>query len=257
MASALIAIQTFAQTPKSPPPAQAPKSPPAQAPKSPPPAQPAKPAGPASSNSTTRKAGTTGVGLGILFGSDGLGLSLGKCISKKGKMYFQVSGTYAKSAITSIPYSFTGTNVLIDATVKLGAISAVFEYHPFGNAFKISAGAAYMLTNISATALLKDSTKQNDITLSPNEVGDIKFGLSTNPVCPYVGIGFGRAVPRKRAAFNFELGGFYISQPLLSFKTTGMLEPTSSQEGTLKSNMSFMNWIPSLRMGLYFKLGKL
>ncbi len=78
MAAALIVIQTFAQTPKSPPPAQAPKSPP--------PAQAAKLTVPASSNSTTRKAGTTGVGLGILFGSDGLGISLGKCISKKGKM---------------------------------------------------------------------------------------------------------------------------------------------------------------------------
>ncbi|MFY8109652.1 MAG: hypothetical protein ACOVO9_11695 [Bacteroidia bacterium] len=203
------------------------------------------------------KPGTRGLGFGLLFGSDGAGISLGKCISKNGKMYIQVAGTHAPIVLSKIPYAFSGQDVIIDADIKLGSISAVLEYHPFGNAFKISAGAAYMLTNITATAILKDSTKQGDIMISPTEVGDIQFGVSTNPICPYVGIGFGRAVPKNRVGFNFELGGYYIQKPVLNFKTTGMLEPTSSQEGLLRRNMSGFTWLPNIRMGLIFKLGKL
>lgn len=208
-------------------------------------------------DSITRKPGTNGIGFGLLFGTDGGGISLGKCISKNGKMYFQLAGTYAPITLASIPYAFSGQSVIIDADIKLGSISAVFEYHPFGNAFKISAGAAYMLTNITANAILKDSTRQGDILISPKEVGDIQFGLSTNPICPYVGIGFGRAVPKHRVGFNFELGGYFIEKPVLSFKTTGMLEPTSSQEGLLRRNTSGLTWLPNLRMGLIFKIGKL
>jgi hypothetical protein len=212
---------------------------------------------PTTEEPTKRKAGTNGIGFGLMFGTDGAGISLGKCISKNGKMYVQVAGTYAPIVLSNIPYAFSGQNVIIDADIKLGSISAVFEYHPFGNAFKLSAGAAYMLTNITANAILKDSTKQGDIMISPNELGDIQFGVSTNPICPYVGIGFGRSVPKHRVGFNFEFGAYYIEKPVLSFKTTGMLEPTSSQEGLLKNNLSGFTWLPNLRMGLIFKLGKL
>lgn len=205
----------------------------------------------------TNKAGTNGVGFGLMFGSDGAGVSLGKCISKQGKMYVQLSGSYAPITLSEFPYSFSGKDVVIDADVKLGSISAILEYHPFGNAFKLSAGAAYMLTKINAVAFVKDSAKQGDIMISPKEVGDIQFGISTNPICPYVGIGFGRAVPRKRVAFNFEIGSYYLNKPILNFKTTGMLEPTSTQEDVMSSNLSTYKWMPSLKMGLIFKLGKL
>ena len=40
------------------------------------------------SGGSEKKEGTTGFGLGIMFGSYGLGLSLGKCISKLGKCIF-------------------------------------------------------------------------------------------------------------------------------------------------------------------------
>lgn len=216
---------------------------------------PTKPA--PSDSSTTKKEGTQGVGFGIMFGTDGVGASLGKCISKNGKLYIQLSGAYMGSSFEAIPYDFSGTEVLIDADLKLGSISAVLEYHPFGNSFKISTGVAYMLTDISAIAMVKDSAEQGDVKISPEEVGKINFDISTNPICPYIGIGFGRAVPRKRVAFNFEYGGYFINQPQLKFSTTGMLEPTSSQEGLIKSNLSGIKMLPTIKMGLIFKIGKL
>ncbi len=207
-------------------------------------------------DSVGRKPGTNGIGFGLMFGTDGGGISLGKCISKSGKMYILVSGTYAPISLTDFPFQFGTTDVNIDADVKLGRIAAVLEYHPFGNAFKISAGAAYMLTNIGGTIMVRDSSSQGDIKVAPSEIGDIKFGLKTNPVVPYFGIGFGRAVPKGRVGFNFELGAYYITSPIVSLKGSGMLEPSSVNEPVLKENLSGFSLLPAMNFRLNFKIGK-
>jgi hypothetical protein len=211
---------------------------------------------PTTEEPTKRKAGTNGIGFGLMFGTDGAGISLGKCISKNGKMYFMASGMYAPVTLTAFPYKFGSTDVIVDADIKLGRISAVFEYHPFSNAFKISAGAAYMLTNIGGTIMVRDSSSQGDIRVAPSEIGDIKFGLKTNPVVPYFGIGFGRAVPKGRVGFNFELGAYYITSPIVSLKGSGMLEPSSVNEPVLKENLSGFSLLPAMNFRLNFKIGK-
>ncbi|MCF0195248.1 MAG: hypothetical protein HUK00_08750 [Bacteroidaceae bacterium] len=45
-----------------------------------------------------------------------------------------------------------------------------------------------------------------DYQLKPDEKGNLEAGVSVNNFRPYFGIGFGRAVPRKRIGFMFELG---------------------------------------------------
>ena len=62
-----------------------------------------------------------------------------------------------------------------------------------------------------------------DITKIPVEIGDVK--VLTNPdgsvsadlkvrsVKPYVGLGFGRPIPRRRVGFRFELGALFMAVP--------------------------------------------
>lgn len=53
--------------------------------------------------------------------------------------------------------------------------------------------------------------------LRPNDEGILEAGLNVNAVRPYLGLGFGRAVPKKRIGFMFELGVQFWGSPRLYF----------------------------------------
>lgn len=55
--------------------------------------------------------------------------------------------------------------------------------------------------------------KLGDYLLTPDAEGNVKSTLKTNGFKPYVGIGFGRAVPKKRIGFKFDLGAMFWGAP--------------------------------------------
>lgn len=200
--------------------------------------------------------GGPGTALGLNLGTNGVGIQLAQNIGMKRMLAVRVGATYFPFTISNLEYDMNGTKVILNGDLKLGAISAMFDFHPFQNAFKLTAGMGYMMTGVNTTGLLKDSTQQGDIMLSPKEVGEIKLDINVPKLCPYVGIGFGRAVPKTRFSFNFEVGAYYMGHPELTFKTTGMLEPTSSQEVIMQDNVSGISWLPQMNFSFNFKLGK-
>ncbi|MCG9879434.1 MAG: hypothetical protein MH472_02440 [Bacteroidia bacterium] len=200
------------------------------------------------------QAGKFGIGLNL--STNGVGGQLAVGLSKNGKFNGRLEGRYFSTDLTNYEAEIGGTKLVANATVKLGSIGAMFDYHPFGNAFKITAGYALLLNDVSATAITKDSTKFGEISVPPNEVGDIQFGLNVKP-SPYLGIGFGRAIPKKRFGFTFEIGAYYTGAPEVSFKSTGMLEPTSANEPILRENLSGLTWWPVMNFGFNFRLGKI
>lgn len=163
---------------------------------------------------------------------------------------------YLPFKLSNFENDFDGTTLVINGDLKLGALQALIDFHPFKNAFKITGGVAYMLTDVTAIGNVKDSVLQVDILLSPDEVGKIDIGIKVGPICPYVGLGFGRAIPRSRASFNFEIGGYYISQPKVSFVASGMLEPSSANETIIQDNMKGYSWLPVMNFGINFKISK-
>jgi opacity protein-like surface antigen len=200
--------------------------------------------------------GNPGSAIGLNLSTNGVGLQFAQNIGSKRMLAVRVGGMYMPFKLTNFEYDFDGTKLVINGDIKLGSVQALVDFHPFKNAFKITCGLAYMLSDISATAMVKDSVKQGDIMISPDEVGKIDVGIKVGPICPYVGIGFGRAVPKTRFSFNFEVGGYFITKPQVSFKASGMLEPTSSNEKVLQDNMSGFTWLPMMTFGFNFKIGK-
>lgn len=55
--------------------------------------------------------------------------------------------------------------------------------------------------------------KLGDYLLTPDASGNAKATLKTKSFRPYVGIGFGRAVPHKRIGFKFDLGAMFWGTP--------------------------------------------
>lgn len=200
--------------------------------------------------------GNTGWGIGINFSSNGIGGELSKELTKNKKLTGRVSFSYLPYSMDNISYDFSQTKLIAKADITLGAIGAYLDWHPFGNSFKITGGAVYMLTQVKGNAYVRDSVKQGEITIPPNSVGKISVGIETLPIAPYLGIGFGRAVPKNRVGFGVEMGTYYIGSPKLSFVCTGLLEPTSNQEVVLKENLKSYQWLPQILFKLTIKISK-
>jgi ribosomal protein L30/L7E len=55
-----------------------------------------------------------------------------------------------------------------------------------------------------------------EYSISGNDIRNIDGELVINSVKPYLGIGFGRAIPKRRVGLNFEIGAYYHGTPKLT-----------------------------------------
>ena len=106
--------------------------------------------------------------------------------------------------------------------------SLLVDYHPGGKSFRVTAGLFFgskNLVNLFNTKALPEAYRsagvsyyldgdKSDISkfyrIQPDEKGFVSGILRTGAVRPFVGIGFGSAVPRKRVGVAFDLGVEYI-----------------------------------------------
>ncbi len=121
----------------------------------------------------------------------------------------------------------------LKAELQMTSGHLLFDIVPFrrGNSsFFISAGFYFGTGKlITVSGRFDDATMREldkagvDITKLSIEIGDVKAGmnpdgsvsadLKVRSVKPYVGLGFGRAIPRRRVGFRFELGALFHGTP--------------------------------------------
>ncbi|MCF8429496.1 MAG: hypothetical protein K9G64_05130 [Bacteroidia bacterium] len=193
-------------------------------------------------------------GIGVNLTTNGVGINIAKSVHSKNKVIAKLEGAYLPLSISNYEYAVGTSQLLVNSSINLGSIGLYFDWHPFSNSFKLTGGLAYMFTNITGNAVFKDSVIQGEIKLSPSEIGNIDIKLKTMPIVPYLGLGFGRSIPKTRVNIGFDIGAYYISSPLLTFKCSGMLEPTSDQEKRLNDNLSVNKLLPTIRLNLNIKL---
>ena len=132
----------------------------------------------------------------------------------------------------ALPNKRTPDKIDFDGKLKFTAGHLLFDVYPFKNSsFHVTAGA-YLggkeLVNMDTSGdqilleaiyafnhsdireewgLGKIGVKLGNYLLEPDKNGVIKTTVEVNPLRPYIGIGFGRAIPAKhRFACNFDLG---------------------------------------------------
>ncbi len=189
--------------------------------------------------------------IGVNAGTVGLGASIATplCsrISLRGGFSvapFSYSYTYDDfdftdilSEIPDVPASVADqlNNVELGLKAELQMTSGhlLFDFAPFRrgtSSFFISAGLYFGTGKlITVSGRFDDATMQElkncgvDISHIPVEIGDVEAmmnpdgsvsaDLKVRSVKPYVGIGFGRAIPRRRVGFRFELGALFHGKP--------------------------------------------
>lgn len=150
----------------------------------------------------------------------------------------------------------SGQSVNVNANLNSSVYELFLEYQPSSNkAFKLVAGFGYLNdVGVNTLILLNDDIGYGDLIIDNEEIGDIDLTVSWTGIAPYVGFGFGRAVPKKRVGFGLEFGTFYAGGPDVNINANGMLENTSSEEAELEENLSSYAWVPRVMARIAIKL---
>jgi hypothetical protein len=168
-------------------------------------------------------------------------------------------------SITNFNYDFDGTQTAINANVNFTHLSVKADYYPFASSsFKIIGGFGYFLNNeADATILLTeaiyfgddtDGDGKGDFVFEPDDIGQINIGLDWTSFNPFIGLGFGRAVPNKSVGFGMDFGMFYMGAPDVTINATNMLEDTEEEEAELEENLKDYAWLPQMNFRLTFRL---
>jgi|GEM_PF-696553 len=139
----------------------------------------------------------------------------------------------------NLPTTMDGINNVgnVDATAKLGMVNGklLADYYPWKKfSFHLTGGFYFgsnKLVNVNGTMkeafrvldILKahgydfssDFENNNEYGLTVDDVRNVNAYMKINAIKPYVGLGFGRAVPKHRVGFNFDLGALYWGTPKL------------------------------------------
>lgn len=174
------------------------------------------------------------VGIGVGVGTEGIGIDAATSLTK----YFGV-----RFGLNFMPDINIKTDVDVEANVeglsspvnevnvkgslKRTTVDLKFDCYPFPNAssFFITAGFSMggsklvkvtghsdEIKNLRATAE-NYGIQIGDYNIPFNENGDVEGGLKVNGFRPYLGLGFGRLIPKGRLGFRFEMGVQFHGKP--------------------------------------------
>ncbi|WP_144080036.1 hypothetical protein [Flectobacillus major] len=206
-------------------------------------------------NAISIQAGTYGFGLGVAHQlKSGLNVRLTAD-------YLNVK-TFVKPPIkVNLGDGASDLNINPDVTSLL--FSAKFDWHPFRQKiFKLVAGASYgsgdFLVDVEPTQKTGRFKLTKDVELDAEEFGTAKLIVTGNNIRPYLGLGFGRAIPKKRLGFGVDLGVYYSGSPKLAVARTGLIESilTDQNIADIERNVKGYAFMPNLTFSLTYKIGQ-
>jgi hypothetical protein len=198
------------------------------------------------------------VSAGVSVGTDGIGFQVAAPMTYhfavRAGFSFMPRFKYSKSLNlgNNDIGAFLTDKVDLEGKLKMSSFSLLFDYYPFtSSSFRVTAGAYIGNGDIVSVTNTNDfinpsyagkaginlsrsgSTIQEKYVLITDANGNIQAETKVNGFRPYLGIGFGRAVPRKRIGVSGDLGVMFWGKPKLYEKQTGRdLEVTKSDLGS-------------------------
>lgn len=191
--------------------------------------------------------------IGVSFGT-GFGIDYSR-ILKKDKLYVTASYNSLVFTINDVEQEINGEDLLSDAKLDFNNIDVKLSYHPFSNAFKIIGGIGYFTSsNINIYTTFKDNITVGEVEFNAQDSGNLDIDFNWSEITPYIGLGFGRAVPNKRLGFAFDIGTYISGSPEISLDATGIIEQTQDQEALLNESFESFKFIPyaSFRLSYSF-----
>jgi hypothetical protein len=157
--------------------------------------------------------------------------------------------------IKDLKQTIDGEDLLIGADIDFKNIDVLFSYYPFKTSFKLIGGLGYFTNRkLTIPAVFAEGVSIGEVEFTPEELGEITIDMEWKQIMPYVGIGFGRAVPNKRLGFGIDIGTYLGGEPDVALDATGLLAGTVDQEEVLNNGLSELKFIPYFSFRLSYSL---
>lgn len=185
------------------------------------------------------------LGAGVSLGTDGIGIDVASPVTDwaalRAGISFMPGLKFTKSISINDPDLYE--NVDIEAKLNIFDFKVLADIYPIKtSSFHITAGFfvgsenAINVTN--STPMIKDQQKYSKVGIvlgnyrvTTDQYGQINADVKVNSFKPYIGIGFGRAIPKKnRVSVSCDLGVKFWGKPGLLVKTTKPKGITSFDE---------------------------
>lgn len=175
---------------------------------------------------------------GVTLGTDGIGIEVAAPLTYnfavRAGYNFMPKFKYTKDIDLGSNPAFinpNGQKVDIEGKLNMGDFKLLFDYYPFrASSFHLTAGAyigkskivtvrntsAFVNSAYWGTAGIELGTTADiysTYTILSDERGNVEADLKVNSFKPYLGIGFGRAVPKGRFGIQFDLGVQFWGTP--------------------------------------------
>ncbi|MFM2269940.1 MAG: hypothetical protein RL757_3381 [Bacteroidota bacterium] len=204
-----------------------------------------------------------GIAVGLASGALGYGGDVAYRLSKRfnvrlGYSTFSFNTTGYEPDFKALGFGNIPAGKLgVDVTGKIPTALLALEYMPFGSMFRLQGGISYALSGYGGSAKMRylETLAFNDFVISPTDVGYMKISYTPkSSVAPYLAIGIGRAVPKKRLGLSLNLGAIYRDSPVLAVEATNFLAGNAANEPILNRNLAPYKWFPVADLRLAYRI---
>lgn len=191
--------------------------------------------------------------IGISVGT-GFGLDYSRKINSKLHVTFGYNSL--AHSIKDIEQEISGENLLINSKLNFKNVDLKISYLPFSSSsFKLIAGVGFFSkSEMSLVTNFKDNLKIGDIVFTAADKGKLDINFNWAKTAPYIGLGFGRPVPKKRLGFSFEVGTYISDSPIIKLNATGIIEDSKDQEPLLNNAFKTFKYLPYLSFRLSYSI---
>ena len=148
---------------------------------------------------------------------------------------------------------FGGQEFVLDGDLDFKHVDLVLS---FGGSLRLMAGAGYFMSNqLNLDLSFVESITINDLVIEAEDQGTLNIGASWAEILPFVGVGFGRVVPKTGFNIGLELGAYYDSQgPQVDIEGTGLLVANGSEDQLeiLEESFKDNKFLPYLNLRMAF-----
>lgn len=192
--------------------------------------------------------------IGLNFGTTGIGLEFARNFHKH---------LNAKVRFSTFSYNYDGISIKEgerelegEADLNSSNLDLIVEYLPFNeSSFHLDFGLAYFFDlSSSGVGRYKGEITYGEIVLTGDDIGEVTYDIEWNSLAPYMGIGFGRSIPKNRIGFGMDLGAYYVGSPDVNIVGTNLLTGNSEEEPVLEDNLKNYSWWPFVNFKLSYKL---
>ena len=204
-------------------------------------------------------------------------------ISMLGQMEVQMNEAMnmpaAKEALKAagLPTRAADVNREMDITASLGLVNGKFlvDFYPgLISSFHFTAGlyigkeklinldgkmkqlaqVMSVLESSGANLWNNQYTDSDKYRLTPRELSNLNAAFAINTVKPYIGLGFGRAVPKRRVGVSFDFGAFYMGAPKIKSDNPNMQNMIDCELVDLSDVLKYLSWWPTMSLKINVKI---